>query len=80
MAKTVPLPASQASKDGTNSRLNDQRGIKSAPIADGTLNHLKHSPDSSVDNAAERDELLMMEQNSYNDLGADQDDNLSVRS
>ena len=80
MAKTVPVPTNRGEKNGNKNRTNEQRGARSAPTQDAPLDPLKHSPDSSIDNPADRDEILMMEQHSYNDLAADQDDNLSVRS
>ena len=64
----------------SNSRSSDRHGTKSAPTNNHQIDLSKHSPDSSIDNAAEQDDLLLLDQPSYNDLQGDIDDNISVRS
>ena len=76
ISKTVPLPSREKNRDTPNSQSGDRRGAKSAPTNDPT----RLSPDSSVENAADRDDLLIIDQPSYNDLQGDMDDNISVRS
>ena len=80
MSKTVPLTLNKDERSAMNSRTSEQRGTKSAPTNDFPLDPMKHSPDSSVDNTADQDDLLQLDQGSYNELQADADDNLSVRS
>jgi hypothetical protein len=80
ISKTVPLIANNGNTSATNSRSSDRRGTKSAPTNDAQIDLSKHSPDSSVGNAADQEDLGLLEQNSYNDLQGDADDNISVRS
>lgn len=80
MSKTVPLTLSKDERSALNSRTSEQRGTESAPTNEFPLDPMKHSPDSSVDNTADQDDLLQLDQGSYNELQADADDNLSVRS
>lgn len=78
ISKTVPLIRDNT--NGLHSRSSDRRGTKSAPTNDKQIDPSKHSPDSSIDNAADQDDLLLIDQPSYNDLQEDMDDNISVRS
>ena len=81
MSKTVPLTAQKESTNGRSSQSSDHRGIKSAPTNDKAIDMLKQSPDSSEDNLADQDDLLVLEHPANNDdLEDDIDDNLSVRS
>jgi len=83
ISKTVPVTAYQdtdrTSKPNSRSN-NNQRSTKSAPINDRFIDALKHSPDSSVDHNDEQEDLLILDQPSYNDLQVEGDDNLSARS
>lgn len=76
ISKTVPTSTYQESSTNKPS----SRGAKSAPINDRLIDMSKHSPDSSVDHAAEQEDLLILDQPSYNNLQGDDDDNVSVRS
>ena len=80
LSKTVPFTAPLKDKEnGSNSRLSDRRGTKSAPSNDRQIDPSIHSPDSSIDNLQEQDDLLLLDRGSYND-GQDVEDNISVRS
>ncbi len=80
LSKTVPLPINGDNTNLSNSRLSDFHGTKSAPTRDQQIDPSKDSPDSSIDNGGEHDDLLLIDQASYNDLQGDADDNTSVRS
>lgn len=81
MSKTVPLTAPKEPGNGRTSQSSDRRGTKSAPTNDYPMDILKQSPDSSEDNLADQDDLLILEHPANNDeLEDDMDDNLSVRS
>ena len=80
ISKTVPLVIRKDNTNATNSRSSDRRGTKSAPINELEIDPSKHSPDSSIENGADQDDLLLLDQNPYNDLQDDVDDNISVRS
>jgi hypothetical protein len=80
ISKTIPLDTRKENTNTTNSQSSERRGIKSAPTNDAQADPSKHSPDSSIGNAADQDDLALLEQNSYNDLQGDADDNISVRS
>lgn len=80
ISKTVPLVTSKDNTNISSGRSSARRGTKSAPTNDEQIDPSKHSPNSSIDNAADQDDLLLLDQPSYNDLQADMDDNISVRS
>ncbi len=80
ISKTVPVVTPKDKSRVSNSRLSDRQGTKSAPTNNHPIDLSKHSPDSSIDNVAEQDDLLLLDQPSYNDLQGDIDDNISVRS
>jgi len=80
LSKTVPVVTPKDKSRASNSRLGDRQGTKSAPTNDHQIDLSRHSPDSSIDNAAEQDDILLIDQSSYNDLQGDIDDNISVRS
>jgi len=80
ISKTVPLITHKDNTMISDSPSTDLRGIKSAPTNDRKMDLSKHSPDSSIDNGGEQDDLLLLDQPSYNDLQEDIDDNISVAS
>ena len=80
ISKTVPLVSRKENTNGRTSQSSDRRGTKSAPTNDHQIDPSKHSPDSGSENGAEQDDLLLLDQPSYNDLQGDGEDNISVRS
>ncbi|CAF3210006.1 unnamed protein product [Rotaria socialis] len=76
ISRTVPIATRKDNRNAVDGRSSDNRGTKSAPTNDPT----KHSPDSSIDNIPDQDDILLLDQNSYNDLQGDVEDNMSVRS
>ncbi len=80
ISKTVPLITHKNNTKILNSRSNAYRGTKSAPINIHQIDPSKHSPDSSIDNAVDQEDVLVLDQRSYNDMQGDVDDNISVRS
>ena len=80
ISKTVPPVARKDRMSATDSRLNGVRTTKSAPTNDFHIDPSRYSPDSSVGNGLEHEDLIVLDQNSYNDLQEDADDNMSVRS
>jgi hypothetical protein len=80
ISKTVPLTAGKDDTHLSNSRSSERHATKSAPTNDRPINPSKYSPDSSIDNAPDQDDMLLLDQNSYNDLQGDVEDNISVRS
>ncbi|CAF1030136.1 unnamed protein product [Rotaria sp. Silwood1] len=80
ISRTVPVFTRKDNTNRNDSRTSDRRGTKSAPTNDFQIDPSKHSPDSSIGNAPDQDDILLLDQNSYNDLQGDVDDNMSVRS
>jgi hypothetical protein len=80
ISKTVPLMGQKENTNIISSQSSERRGAKSAPTNDHQIDPSKESPDSSIDNGAEQDDLLLLDQPSYNDLQGDVEDNISVRS
>ncbi|CAF3298056.1 unnamed protein product [Rotaria socialis] len=76
ISRTVPIATRKDNRNAVDGRSSDNRGTKSAPTNDPT----KHSPDSSIDNIPDQEDILLLDQNSYNDLQGDVEDNMSVRS
>ncbi|CAF1335608.1 unnamed protein product [Rotaria sordida] len=80
ISRTVPIVTRKDNTNINHSQTNDHRGAKSAPTNDFQIDPSKHSPDSSIDNTPYQEDILLLDQNSYNDLQGDVDDNMSVRS
>jgi len=80
ISKTVPTATNTNNTNVSNSRSSDRRDTKSAPINDLQNDPMSHSPDSSIGNGADQDDLLLLDQNLSNDLQGDIDDNISIRS
>lgn len=76
ISRTVPASSSKDTTNTIDGRSTDFRGTKSAPTTDP----LKRSPDSSIDNVQDQEDVLLLDHNSYNDLHGDVEDNMSVRS
>lgn len=80
ISKTVPITSRKEKTNGLDSRLSDRRGTKSAPANDAEIDSSKHSPDSSIGNPGEQEDMILNDHNSYHDMPEDGDDNMSARS
>ncbi|CAF0894713.1 unnamed protein product [Adineta ricciae] len=80
ISKTFPLSLRLDSADAPNSRLSDRRDRKSAPTNDLQIDPISQTPDSSIGNDADQDDVLLIDQNLSHDIHGDIDDNISVRS
>jgi hypothetical protein len=79
ISKTIPVSIVQDDRTSLNSQSSNQHGSKPAPINDLLVNPLKYSSAASI---VDHDDLLLINQSSYNELPMDDDDddNISVQS
>ena len=80
ISKTLPLSLRLDSADAPNSRSSNRRDQKSAPSNDLQIDPMRQTPDSSIGNDADQDDVLLIDQNLSHDIHGDIDDNISVRS
>lgn len=80
ISKTKPMSRQAESANAPYSRSSGRHDLKFAPSNELRIDPNSQTPDSSIGNDIDQDDLLLLDQNLSQEFPGDMDDNISVRS